>query len=271
LLQFKNWDKNNIVYSKALIDIDAKIKCNSVSKNVQVELQSPFKNGVIKFKICDSCAFKKYSNPIEVTKSNTISAYYENKELHLKSEIYKQRFTVHKATAKNIQLINQPDKRYSSGGAFTLIDGIKGVTPWYSKEWLGFSGINCEAVIDLGTEKPIGKIKIGLLQDAASWIYLPDSVDISYSLDSINFAPYFNQHLFISANNLLKQRQDWSYIPAIPQNESFLNEQNSTAIKIVGVTARFIKIKINCIKKIADGKPGAGDKAWLFVDEIEVR
>jgi hexosaminidase len=126
-------------------------------------------------------------------------------------------------------------------------------------------------MIDLGVEKPIGKIKIGLLHDAASWIYLPDSVEISYSLDSINFAPYFNQHLYISANNLLKQRQEWSYIPAIPQNEIFLKEQNLNAIKITGVTARFIKIKINCIKKIAEGMPGAGDKAWLFVDEFEVR
>ncbi|MEY2829502.1 MAG: hypothetical protein RIQ33_1360 [Bacteroidota bacterium] len=271
LLQFKNWDKNKIIYSKAIIDIDATIKCNSVSKNVLVELQSPLKNGVLKFKNCDSCAFKKYTTPIEITKSNTISAYYENKELHLKSELYKQKFTIHKATAKNIQLNQMPDSRYNNGGAFTLVDGIKGVTPWYSKEWLGFSGTNCEAMIDLGVEKPIGKIKIGLLQDAASWIYLPDSVEISYSLDSINFAPYFNQHLYISANNLLRQRQEWSYIPAIPQNEIFLKEQNLNAIKITGVTARFIKIKINCIKKIADGMPGAGDKAWLFVDEIEVR
>ncbi|MEY2830121.1 MAG: hypothetical protein RIQ33_1979, partial [Bacteroidota bacterium] len=67
------------------------------------------------------------------------------------------------------------------------------------------------------------------------------------------------------------QRQEQTFIPAIPQNNIFLNETNYTKIKPIGITARYIKTKIYCNKKIADGKPGAGEKAWLFIDEIEVK
>jgi hexosaminidase len=271
LHQFKKWDNQNINYSKALLDIDASLQPFGDNKSVEITLHPPFANGYIKYKTCDSCGWNNYASPIIVNKNSTIEAYYQNAELNIKSELWKQKITAHKALAKTIVLTTQPDKRYNNGGAFTLIDGIKGITPWYSKEWLGFSGVDCEALIDLGEEKPIGKIKIGLLQDDASWIHLPDSVGISYSLDNAEFAPYYNSHLLINDNRAKLQRQEWSFIPAIPQNELFLTETNAAKIKVVGVTARYIKVMIHCKKSIAAGKPGAGEKAWLFVDEIEVR
>ncbi|MEI2739694.1 MAG: hypothetical protein V9F01_13045 [Chitinophagaceae bacterium] len=36
-------------------------------------------------------------------------------------------------------------------------------------------------------------------------------------------------------------------------------------------SARYIKVVVKNYGTIPDGKPGAGNKAWLFVDEIEVK
>ena len=35
-------------------------------------------------------------------------------------------------------------------------------------------------------------------------------------------------------------------------------------------TAQFIKVEIKNMGKVPDGKAGAGNNAWLFVDEIAV-
>lgn len=271
LHQLKIWDKQKITYSKAMMDIETIIKPDSNHQSVSVVLKAPFENGFIKYKNCDSCTFKNYSAPILVNKSSTLQAYYENHDMDIKSETWKQKFITHKAFAKNITLTQPADSRYNYGGSFTLVDGIKGITPWYSKEWLGFSGIDCEATIDLGEEKPVSRVKIGILQDEASWIHLPDSIEVMYSLDGINYAPFFLQPLYIAEANKKNQRQEQTFIPAIPQNNIYLAETNYSKIKPIGITARYIKAKIYCNKKIPEGKAGAGEKAWLFVDEIEVK
>ena len=42
-------------------------------------------------------------------------------------------------------------------------------------------------------------------------------------------------------------------------------------VNFSSVDARFIKVWIANEGKIADGNPGAGYVAWLFVDEVEVK
>jgi hexosaminidase len=271
LHQLKIWDKQSIKYSKAMMDIETSIQPDSNHQAIKVMLKAPFADGIIKYKMCDTCSLKNYSTSLVVNKSTTVQAYYEKNAMDIKSETWKQKFITHKAFAKNITLSKNADNRYNYGGAFTLVDGIRGITPWYSKEWLGFSGIDCEAMIDLGEEKPVSRVKIGLLHDEASWIHLPDSIEVMYSLDGISYAPFFTQPLYISETNKKKQRQEQTFIPAIPQNNIFLNETNYSKIKPTGITARYIKTKIYCNKKIPDNKAGAGEKAWLFIDEIEVK
>ena len=91
------------------------------------------------------------------------------------------------ATGRTITLNNEPDQRYNNGGSFTLVNGISGRLPWKGSEWLGFTGTNLEAVIDLGQPENVSKITLGLLHAEGSWIYLPKEVTIALSLDGNNF------------------------------------------------------------------------------------
>ena len=41
-------------------------------------------------------------------------------------------------------------------------------------------------------------------------------------------------------------------------------------VQQVSVAARYVRIKLGNYGTIPESNPGAGNKAWLFVDEIEV-
>jgi hexosaminidase len=160
-----------------------------------------------------------------------------------------QYFYLNKATGKKITLKEEASKKYPGDGAFTLINGVqneKGMAR--SKEFLGFEGKDCEALIDLGSETDLSEIIVHHLELPGSWIYSPASFDIAASADGINFSPF-------STTVTITKSAD----------------KDRTTLKLAAPQqTRFLKIKILNHGKIAEGNPGAGNRAWLFVDEIEV-
>jgi len=159
-----------------------------------------------------------------------------------------QQFFFNKATGKKITLTTEASKNYPGAGAFTLVNGVqnnKGLG--HSEEFLGFSGSDCEAIIDLGKTNSISKVMVHCLDQQVSWIYLPKSIQVSTSEDGNNFTA---QPVFEISNGA-------------PGNNTF-------TVPIPATACRFVKIKISNYGTIGDSKPGAGNPAWLFVDEIEV-
>ena len=118
-----------------------------------------------------------------------------------------------------------------------------------TREFLGFEGEDCIALIDLGQDMDVNQVVIHHLEQTGSWIYSPSAVDIAKSSDGVQFvAPGPEVTLTKSA------------------------DKDKTTVQFAApFKTRFLKIKIfNFAKNIPEGKPGAGHPAWLFVDEIEV-
>ncbi|MCX6257995.1 MAG: family 20 glycosylhydrolase [Bacteroidia bacterium] len=188
----------------------------------------------------------KYTGPVEIKKSSTLkTAWFKGGKQ--KGYTIEQQFIINKATGKKITLANPPDDRYNTGGAFTLVDGIWGIIPWFGMEWLGFSGKDLDAVIDLGSEQSVSKITVDVLNAENSWIYLPASVEALISGDGINFTSIKK----VSADEI--KRLNRAVVMDIPPSK-----------------ARYVKIVAKNLGKIPVGKPGEGNDAWLFVDEIAV-
>lgn len=165
---------------------------------------------------------------------------------HTKGPAFEQQFYFNKATGKQISLKYEPSKKYPGDGAFTLVNGVqneKGLGR--AKEFLGFSGDDCIATIDLGKPEPISFVKVHYLHLPVSWIYQPSSVTVYVSENGSDFTS-------VAVSN-----------PAIANNEAICE-------LLQPVNVRYIKVHITNTGIIPDGKPGAGSKAWLFVDEIEV-
>ncbi|MBK8143193.1 MAG: hypothetical protein IPK57_20940 [Chitinophagaceae bacterium] len=162
-----------------------------------------------------------------------------------------QLFHFNKATGKKITLTTPPSKTYPGDGAFTLVNAVqneKGTAK--SKEFLGFSGTDCEAIIDFGKEESINSIKIHLLDQQSSWIYPPAWMKVYYSTDGINFTEALNAEAGKEVPGEIIKDIEWSFYPVSK--------------------TRYLKVFLKNFGTIPEGKPGAGNKAWLFVDEIEV-
>lgn len=188
-----------------------------------------------------------YEKPVEVTRTVTLTAtpYYHR----LEGPSVKQNFHFNKATGKKIQLSRPASEKYPGNGAFTLVNGAlneNGLTD--AESFLGFEGTDMEAVIDLGSLQKIKNVIVYTFHQPGSWIYQPQSIDVQVSNDGNTFN--------------------------IPPNLSGLADNRYTTLRFSQqdepIETRFVKVMAKNFGTIPEGAPGAGNRAWLFVDEIQI-
>ena len=164
----------------------------------------------------------------------------------------KRDFYLHLAFKKTIQISSEPSKQYNHGGAEALVDGIKGTTDYNDKKWLGFSGDDLLATIDLGAAKEVQTISLDVLKKEGDWIFAPQQVKFEVSLDGVSFTEIEN----IQAKGLSNTADGKSVVV-------YQADFKKTKTRYVRVTARNVGI-------CPPGHQAAGEKAWLFVSEIMV-
>ncbi len=244
LKRYQQWGAN---YSKAYYDLQATVLPTEDHNGILWKLESKNKTAKITGiqPWADNGGFT-YTGPVLISPlGGTYSAGQEN------SNWISQKFFMNKATGKKISLANEPSNNYPGNGAFTLVDGVqneKGLAR--SNEFLGFLGKDLDAIIDLGQIQEIRLIKLYLLEQQGSWIYLPSKFEVFTSDDGVNFK--------IIENTDAPKEQPGERI------RSF--EAGFATLK-----TRFIRVLATNFGTIPSGKPGAGNPAWLFADEIEVK
>jgi len=191
-----------------------------------------------------------YKEPIRINKSVVLklSAFRGKNDLGKK---YNLAFDLHKALNSEITLTNKYDERYRAGGDNGLTDGVRATNNLRDGLWQGYEGVDFEAIIDLGEEKEISRVSPGFMLNSNSWIFLPERVTISISEDDDEFP------------------EGKTIVNDIPQKNSEVVLKDFSA-SFNNQPARYIKVKAESIKKCPSWHPGAGGKAWLFIDEIVV-
>ncbi|CAM3521139.1 family 20 glycosylhydrolase [Elizabethkingia occulta] len=244
---FKILDRKGIDYSKAIYEVDGK----STSKDGKVfyNLTSANQPENIRYTTDGSeptLQSNVYSKPIQVDKTMTVkSAYFENGKKA--SAVTSQDFLITKSTGKKITLEKQPSEAYSTGGAASLVDGIRGNMKNHGKSWLGFSGKDVVATIDFGAKTDFTSVQFSTLERPGSWIYWPSAAKV-----------------YVSDNGT-----DFREVKAV--DAATIQQSNGViTMSFPKQTAQFIKVEIKNMGKVPDGKAGAGNNAWLFVDEIAV-
>ena len=62
---------------------------------------------------------------------------------------------------------------------FHLVNGVTGGLPWIPSEWLGFSGKDLDATIDLGSvQNDQSQVSVDVLKDEEGKIFLPKEVSV---------------------------------------------------------------------------------------------
>ncbi len=263
---FERLEKEKINYSKAYYDLKATVLPTIDNDGVLWKLESKDSNTTISYAFGYSSLGLNYTKPIRINETQIYGAILYSKDKiervlgkYSQVKIYKtlsslsQKFSFNKATGKKITLANEASKGYPGDGAFTLVNGVQnelGLTK--SSEFLGFNGKDLDVTIDLGAVTEVKKVTLHSLGQIGSWIYLPTSVEVQYivALDS--------------GSN--------SRMPPIQfQTKEVIPQRGNVKIELTGTyECRYIRLIAKNVGNIPSGNPGAGEKAWLFADEIEV-
>jgi hexosaminidase len=238
--QLKRYDLWKAYYSKAYFDLQASIKPSADNTGLLLSVSSTANNGKIFYSFGEKDI--PYRDPLVISKSTSFNSklQIDNKILNSIS----QTFTFSKSTGKKISITNPASKSYPGDGAFTLVNGVvndKGLGR--SSEFLGFSGTDCDAIIDLGSQQSFSNITAHTFEQKASWIWPAAAMIVATSNDGTNFTTV---------------------------SETKQSTNNKISLDIPATTARYIKVTVKNQGTIAEGNAGAGNKAWLFVSEIQV-
>ncbi len=255
---FNRLDKQKINYSKAYYDLKTSVAASSDKNDLVIwKLESKIQNQEIT---------AMYTGPLKIFLQQQGKGKVEMPVTHQgrytakmnigtnKTVVLTQQFFLNKATGKKISLTTQPSKSYPGDGAFTLVNGVqneKGLAR--SSEFLGFLGTDMEATIDLGKDMEVSTVTLHTLKQNGSWIYLPSRVEVSY-------IPFYD-------STLISIDQPIEMVTVDIKQEDDLNKIEIKKEKL----CRYIHIRATNFGIIPAGKPGAGNPAWLFVDEIEVQ
>ncbi|MBL0273414.1 MAG: family 20 glycosylhydrolase [Chitinophagaceae bacterium] len=247
--QFSRYDLWKVNYSKAYFDLKAKVLPADDNSGVQWNLESKIKNSQIRY-MNEISPLLDYSKPVVVKKSNNYSATLYSKSNQPLSTI-SQKFLFNKATGKKITLTFPASDKYPGDGAFTLVNGVQNEKGFArSKEFIGFSGADCEALIDLGSSQSISMVVVNLLRRNSSWIWRPQTAEVFGSGDGQNWHS-------LKLTDDFEERKDGT-------------GKGKMTLSFPATVTRYIKVLVTNWGTIPEGSPGAGNKAWLFVDEIEV-
>lgn len=243
-------DMKNVNYAKHVFEVRGSIE--NEQGGVQVKLDSKLDGGKIFYTLDSSAPSPKatpYTAPVKIGQTGTFrAAVFRGDEIY--GNEFQQSFRMHKAVGKAITVTEMPDADYNPESNFTLVNGIRGAAAFNDNQWSGYYGKNFEAVIDLGDSTEIKELAIGLLQAKDQWIYAPKEVRFYISEDGKNYKEVYKQ-----------TGMDESSVTGPFTKAERLQPTKTRYVKFVALNAGYIK----------KGKPGEGNPAWLFVDELIVR
>jgi len=190
-----------------------------------------------------------YLRPIILRKSATLRAFAVSRDQTLSLPI-EARFT---RIPKNRKItITYPYAgQYAAGGDLALINFVKGSDDFRTGNWQGYEGADLEAVVDLGVIQPVKKLSLGCIQDQGAWIFMPMDVTWWISQDGQDFT---------KVTTLVNDTDEHTDGPVTKE----------FAVDLKNQKCRFVKVVAKNRGICPAWHPGAGNKAWLFADEITI-
>ncbi len=190
-----------------------------------------------------------YAGPVRLAGTSTLKAFAYMKGAARSLTVTGEYMKIEEG--KSVWLTSPYSSMYTGGGDLALIDGIRGGIEFRSGGWQGYEGVDLDAVVDLGRTMRISRISTGFLQNQRSWIFLPVSVEYAVSLHGRGFTVV----AVVGHEVELDCRE-----PVILEMEA----------RLEGIEARYVRVRARNIGTVPPWHNGAGNRAWLFADEIVV-
>jgi hexosaminidase len=238
----------HVNYSKHLFEI--KLTTSLINNRVTATLGGVSKDHIIHYTLDGTVPTEQspvYKNPISIQQSATIIAAVLQNGIVL--DQIKKSFNLHKAVGMPVTLQTAPDKAYNKGGNSAWVNGCLGNDEQFSDdEWLGWEGKTFDGTVDFGNAVTTSSLQTRFFQKPNSWVWVAKKVTVQVSDDGKFFKTIAEKDV---------------PIPAKDGASAFSMTWNT-------VTARYMRIIAEPLGKIPAGNTGAGDDAWLFIDEMIV-
>lgn len=250
---YERLDHLGVEYGSAARPVVIVPSCNRETRSFEIVLESGEQDVTIRYTLDGtepSADSLLYARPLTLHESAEIRARAFRDGAPYGQQA-RRRVKMHQAVGATVSLKAAYSSKYSGGGDQALVDGLTGSANFGDGLWQAFLHDDLEATIDLGAPRPIETITARFLQNSNSWIFLPTEVEYSLSRDGETF-----KSLAILSHDVA-QKNPAALIKEFPA---------SCGRK----TARFVRVRARSVKVCPPWHPVAGQKAWLFVDEIIV-
>eukprot|EP01080_Neovahlkampfia_damariscottae_P000060 gene60-4309_t len=242
---YKILDKMNVDYGEESKPVSIEIEnLKSINENLssRIHLISGGKHLQLYFSF-DRVNFEVYKKPFEKNGEFMIYAKaIKNEKLYGKIE---QRKVFNNLILNHpYKLLHPPSLNYPG---ISLSNGIRAPkNNFRDSQWMGFINTNLEIIFEMNHKK-VNNIRIGCLNDPMSWIFFPSRIEILTSENNVSF-----QMIAVIKCEVLKElsNKDFEFRDLIE--------------------SKFIKIVVHPIEMIPEWHGGKGNKAWIFVDQIEM-
>ncbi|MFV0249349.1 MAG: beta-N-acetylhexosaminidase [Tenacibaculum sp.] len=239
---FKRLDSKKINYANHLFELSGTAK--NENDSLFFYLSSKTKGKDIRYTTDGSeptLASKLYNKPILINNTVVIKAASFDKKKQL-GNIFEEKIHYHKAIGQKVNLSPPPHKSYNKGGKSTIINGVFG-SPKHlkNKEWLGFRSDSVKISVNFDKPTELSKVSVNFNNNSAFWVYAPKNFKISLDTGftkTVNIAKNSSTTVF-SATNFDLQK-----------------------------SVKQLTINVPSYGLIPKGKPGGGEKAWIFIDEV---
>lgn len=188
---------------------------------------------------------KLYDKPFEYEKGQVIKAVPVRKGSVVGVESEAE-FVVHKAIGKTITLLTEPSTDYAAEfKEKLLVNGVEFTLSYSNGEWLGFDKKDCEFVLDMDEVQMVNSISMNFHNKVNDWVHHPLEVIVMGSDDG---------KVYSEVGKMIKRKTG-----RVVVNFKIPIKQKIRYLKVLAKN-----------QVIPEGFNGAGEKAWIFIDEVIV-
>ena len=234
--------KDNQIVTVPIINVDKYVFYDKLD----VSITHPNKDAKIMYSL-NGGEEMEYTGPFVIDETAEINAYaVVGDDVSTASKGLFKRISA----GRNITIKYPYSNQYEAGGDIALIDLQRGNDNFRVGMWQGYYGVDLDAVVDLGEMTEIHRLAGSFLQDQKSWIFMPSQVEFFVSNDGKNFKP-----VGVIENEISQEEED-AVIQELEIRKNF--------------SARYVKIVATNPGPCPEWHVGAGEKSWIFADEIVI-